>query len=225
MRSTLNHRYPTVQGELESEFEGEFELESEFEGEDEFEEESEFEDETEFEFEFEAEAEREAEFEDEEEYEDEAFVNPVQRIYRDAELMAHLAGQASRVEGEAESEAFIGALVPMAARLIPRAANIVARNAPTLIRSAIRTSRRLRRDPATRQLVRAVPVLLQRTAQSLSDQARTGQPITAETVARTFDRISGRVFASPATRRRATRAVTVFDQRYHRRADRGRRRR
>ena len=77
--------------------------------------------EVEFEFEVEAETEEEAE----EEYEDEAFVNPVRRIYPDAELMAHLSTKAAQTSSEAEAEAFLGALVPIASKLIPRAASVL----------------------------------------------------------------------------------------------------
>jgi hypothetical protein len=246
MTSAVNHRYPAVQGEFESEVEAEDELEYETEDEDEGELEGELEDEFEdeaflgalggiartvggllgegedeyegeAEFEFEYEVEAEGEFEDEFEDEDEAFVNPVQRIYRDAELMAHLAGNAAAAEGEEEAEAFIGALVPIAARLIPRAAALVSRNAPALIRGATRIVRRLRRDPATRRLVRAMPVVLQRTAQSLADQAASGRPVTAESTVRTLARMTGRVLGTPHSCRRALGAVGVFDRRYRRR--------
>jgi hypothetical protein len=242
MTSAVNHRYPAVQGEYEAELEAEEELEFQTEDEDEDELEDEFEDESflsalggiarsvggllgegedeseyeaEFEFEYEVEAELETEAEDE--GEDEAFVNPVQRIYRDAELMAHLAGNAATAEGEEEAEAFIGALVPIAARLIPRAASLVSRNAPALIRGATRIVRRLRKDPATRRLVRAMPVVLQRTAQSLADQAASGRPVNAETTVRTLARMTGRVLGSPHSCRRALGAVGVFDRRYRRR--------
>jgi hypothetical protein len=243
MTSAVNHRYPAVQGEFESELEAEDELETEDEGEgeleDEFEDEledeaflgalggiartvggllgeGEDEDEAEFEFEFEVEAELESEVEGEDE--DEAFVNPVQRIYRDAELMAHLASNAAAAEGEEEAEAFIGALIPMAARLIPRAASLVTRNAPALISSASRIVRRLRRDPSTRRLVKAMPVVLQRTAQSLADQAATGRPVTADSAVRTLARMTGRVLGTPHSCRQALGAVGVFDRRYRRRA-------
>ena len=141
MTSTANHRYPRIEGEAEEEaaasLAAEFEDENEFEDESEYEDEaflggiakalggllgeSEGEEEAEYDFEFETEA--EAEFE--EELEDEAFVNPIRRIYPDAELMAHLSSQAARAEGEEEAEAFIGALIPLAARLIPRAAALI----------------------------------------------------------------------------------------------------
>lgn len=248
MTSALNHRYPSVQGELETELESEFETENEleFEDESEFEDEnelefedeaflgalggiargiggllggsSEFETEDEFESEFEFEFEAEAELEDEGEGEDEAFVNPVQRIYRDAELMAHLSRQAASVEGEGEAEAFIGALVPLAARLIPRAATLVTRNAPALIRTATTIARQLRRRPDTRRLVQALPVVLQRTAQSLADQASSGRPVTEATAARTLARAAGQVLSTPDSVRSAVRAIDIFDRRYRRRA-------
>jgi hypothetical protein len=195
--------------------EGEEEIEGEVEGE--------LEEEAEVEFDFEAEAEAEAETEDEweleEEYEDEgeAFVNPIRRIYRDAELMAHLSARAAESESEDEAEAFVGAMVPIAARLIPRAGRLLTRNAPALIRGVSRLTRQLRRNPATRRFIRALPVILQRTAQSLADQAARGRPITADTVIRTLTRVAARVLGRPANRRRAVRAAGVFDRRYQNR--------
>jgi hypothetical protein len=240
MRTSRNHRYPTIEGELESEWEDELESEwededeSEWEDEDEAflgalggiartvgsllgegEEEYEDEDEAEFEFEFEAEAEAEAEWEDEAE----GFANPVSRIYRDAELMAHLGTRAAETESEEEAEAFIGALVPIAARLIPRAASLVARNAPALIRGATRISRQLRRNPRTRRLVQAMPVILQRTAQSLADQAANGTDIDPSTALDTLGTITQNVL-SGGQRRRAVGAVQVFNRRYQRQARR-----
>jgi hypothetical protein len=173
-----------------------------------------------FEAEAEAEAEWESEFEDESESGRESFVNPVRRIYPDAELMAHLSTRAVNARAESEAEAFIGALVPIAARLVPRAARLVSRHAPTLIRGSVRLGRQLRRNPATRRFVAAIPVILQRTAQSLADRAASGRPITAQVVIEVLTRVASKVLGAPASRRRAVRAVTTFDRRYHRRAQR-----
>jgi hypothetical protein len=217
----MSSRFPVIEGELEleDEWEGESEyefeaeleeeLEGEFEAESEYEYESEYELEDELEFDFEAEAEAEAEGEAE------GFVNPVRRVYPDAELMAHLGRAAAESESEEEAEAFIGALVPIAARLIPRAASLVARHAPTLIRGASRVVRRLRSDPATRRLVATLPVIAQRTVQSLADQAGSGRPIDGDTVFRTIGRMTQRVLGDPANARRAGNAVAVFDRRWH----------
>ena len=237
MSTSLNHRYPPVQGELEDEFEDEdesmYEAEDEYEdeaflgglaklagsflGDSEGEWEDEYEDEWEFEFEAEAEAEYEDEYEDEDE--SESFANPVRRVYRDAELMAHLSTRAAQTESESEAEAFIGALIPMAARLIPRAASLIARNAPALIKGATKVTRQLRRNPATRQLVQAMPVILQRTAQSLADQAANGDDIDPATALDTLGTMTTRVLGGQR-RRRAVGAVQVFNQRYQRRARR-----
>jgi hypothetical protein len=219
----VSARYPTVEGELEDELEGEFEDEEflggvaravggllgqgEGESESEFEDEWEGEYEGEYEFEFEAEAEAEEE--------GEGFVNPVRRIYPDAELMAHLGRQASMAESEEEAEAFLGALVPLAARLIPRAAPLVRQMAPALIRGAARLGRHLRQNPTTRSLVEAVPVILQRTAQSLADQVQSGTPLSTDMVFRTLGRSTQRVIGKPASARRAISATRAFDRRRH----------
>jgi hypothetical protein len=219
--------------QTEDEYEFEDELEDEFEDEDfgglaralggydarggERDAEDEDELEGEFEFEYETEAERDARFETEDEYEEEAFVNPVRRIYRDAELMAHLSTRAAQAATEGEAEAFLGALVPMVGRLIPRAGKILASNAPTLIRGVSRLGQHLRRSPATRSYVATIPVILQRTAQSLADQSGSGRPIDPETVIRTLTTVASRVLRQPARRRQAARAVGIFDRRYHNR--------
>jgi hypothetical protein len=230
MTSAINHRYPAIQGEFEDELEDELEFEDEAEdelpprgGQGEFEFELEFEDELEdeaedeVEFDFEAEAARQGELEDEAEDEAEAFVNPVRRIYPDAELMAHLSAQAARAESESEAEAFIGAAVPLVARLVPRAGRLIARNAPSLIRGATRITRRLRRTPAGRRFVAAVPVIVQRTVQSLADQAAAGRPVDGDLVLRTMATMAGRVLQAPQNRNSAMRAVRTFDRRYHQR--------
>src|SRR4051812_25072489 len=143
--------------------------------------------------------------------------SPATRRPRGADVRPRGAASPATAGGEEEAEAFIGALIPIAARLIPRAASLVTRNAPALIRGATRIVRRLRQDPSTRRLVRAMPVVLQRTAQSLADQAATGRPVTAESTVRTLARMTGRVLGTPHSCRRALGAVGVFDRRYRRR--------
>jgi hypothetical protein len=66
----------------------------------------------------------------------------------------------------------------------------------------------------------AMPVILQRTAQSLADQAASGRPVTADAAVSTLARIAGRVLRTPPERDRAVRAVRTFDRRYHRRSRR-----
>src|SRR5258706_4467125 len=70
-------------------------------------------------------AEYEYEYESEWEYESEGeaegFVNPIRRVYPDA-MMEHFGHAAATARSEAEAEAFIGALIPLATRIIPRVA-------------------------------------------------------------------------------------------------------
>jgi hypothetical protein len=104
----------------------------------------------------------------------------------------------------------------MAAKLIPRAAALISRNGPALIKGATRIYRQLKRNPNTRRLIKGLPVVLQRTAQSLADQAANGQPIDGDTVVNTLGTMTGRVLGG-GRGRRAVRAVDVFNRRYHRR--------
>ncbi|WP_433785347.1 hypothetical protein ACQPX6_03085 [Actinomycetospora sp. CA-101289] len=224
------------EGEFEGEGEGAreledlYELEDESEDEDEDEEESEFEDEAlyegeaELEDEFESEGEDEAEGREfdfeveaelEEEGEAEAFANPMRRLYPDAELMAHLATSASQTESEAEAEAFIGALVPLAAKLLPKAVPLIRKIGSPLVRGVSQLARRLMRDPGTRRLIRAIPIIITRSMQSLTDQAANGRRLTTDVVVRTIARITSEVLGDRRRARRATNAVATFDRRWH----------
>ena len=149
--SNMQHSgLPEFEEELEAEYEGEeFDLggvisgllgESEYEGE--------------LEGEYELEGEWEGEYEDE----GERMANPLRRVYPDA-MMEHLGHAAAEAETEAEAEAFIGALVPLAAGLARSAAPHIARSTPQLVRGLSTVARTLRRNPATRPLVRALPTV------------------------------------------------------------------
>ena len=199
--------YPEWEEELEEEYEGEVEAEEEGEeflgalgsiakgllGEEEWEEEGELEE------------------EDEGEYE----ANPLLRVYPDA-LMEHLGHAATEAESEAEAEAFIGALVPLAARLIPKVAPALMKAAPRMISQAGKVARVLRKSPVTKPLVRAIPNIMKRTTQSLADQAARGKVITPQTAVRTLQRQTLRVLKNPGNRTRALRHARVADQRFHR---------
>jgi hypothetical protein len=205
--------------ELEAYPEWEEELEEEYEGEQEGEEEGE-----EFlgalgsiakgllgEEEWEEEGEVELEEEDEGEYE----ANPLLRVYPDA-LMEHLGHAATEAESEAEAEAFIGALVPLAARLIPKVAPALMKAAPRMISQAGKVARVLRKSPVTKPLVRAIPNIMKRTTQSLADQAARGKVITPQTAVRTLQRQTLRVLRNPGNRTKALRHARVADRRFHR---------
>lgn len=162
--------------------------------------------------ELELEGEWEAELEGEEEAEWEA--NPIRRVYPDA-LMEHLGHAASEAESEAEAEAFVGALIPLAARVVPRLAPAVMRAAPQLIRGVARVTRTLRRNPATRPLVRAVPTIVRRTTSALARRAARGRPVTPQVAVRTLAGQTARVLSDPRQCVHAYRRSRSLDRRYH----------
>jgi hypothetical protein len=132
-----------------------------------------------------------------------------------AMLMEHLGHAAAEAEGEAEAEAFVGALIPLAARLVPRAAPAIMRAAPQLIRGVSRMTRTLRRDPATRQLVRAVPTMLRDTAVTVGRRLARGQQVTPQGAVRILARHADQVLNNPRRRRRAAGRSRRLDRRYH----------
>ena len=166
----------------------------------------------EFEEEWEATGEYEGAYEGE--YEWEAEANPLRRVYPDA-LMEHMGHMATEAESEAEAEAFIGALVPLAAQVLPRVAPHIMRAAPRLIRGISRITRTLRRNPATRPLVRAIPSIIRRTVGSVARQTRQGRPVTPQAVVRALGQQTRRVLTSPAACRHAVARSRALDRRYH----------
>ncbi|MGI5453436.1 hypothetical protein ACQEWB_09740 [Streptomyces sp. CA-249302] len=194
--------------------EGEYLFESEGEFEEEYEEEGlyegEFEEESLYEYEYEGAGEYESA-----EYEAEGMTNPLRRVYPDA-LMEHLGHAAAETESEEEAEAFIGALAPIAVGLVRRAAPAVIRSAPQLVRGLAGVTRTLRRNPATRPLVRALPTIAVRTTRSLARQVAQGRPVTARSAARTLAGQTAAVLSDPRRRRAVLRRARAVDRRYHR---------
>ena len=219
--SMYHNALPEFEEELEGEYEGEeFDLGgviSGLLGEGELEDELEAEQEGEYELEGEWEDEYELEGEWEDEYEDEGegMANPLRRVYPDA-MMEHLGHAAAEAETEAEAEAFIGALVPLAAGLVRSAAPHVARATPHLVRGLSKVARTLRRSPTTRPLVRALPTIASRTSRSLARSVAHGRPITPRRAVRTLAGQTSAVLSSPRTRKQVVRHARALDRRYHR---------
>ena len=155
----------------------------------------------------------EMEWEDEGEWED--FANPLRRVYPDA-LMEHLGRAAAEAESEEEAEAFIGALVPLAARVIPAAAPAVMRAAPGLIRGLGGVARTLRAGQATRPMVRTLPTVMRRTAAELARRQAAGRPATPAVAVRSLARQTARVVGSPRVAGAAMRRSRAADRSYHR---------
>jgi hypothetical protein len=157
------------------------------------------------------------EFEGEDEYEDEYEANPIARVYPGV-LMEHLGHAAAEAESEAEAEAFIGALVPLAARLIPRAAPAIMRAAPGLVRGLAGATRALRRSPTTRPLVRTLPTVVRRTAANIARQSVQGRRVTPQSAVRTLARQTAQVVGSPRAAVQAYQRSCALDRQYHRTA-------
>lgn len=152
------------------------------------------------------------EFEGEWEFEDE--VGSPGRGYT-AAMMEHLGHAAANAESEAEAEAFIGALIPLAARLLPRAASTVMRAAPNLIKGLAGATKTLRSDPATRPLVRTLPSVMRRTAMDIARRRARGQRITPQTAVRTLAKQTAQVVGNPRTAVQAYRRSKALDRRLH----------
>jgi hypothetical protein len=133
-------------------------------------------------------------------------------------LMEHLGHAAAETEFEAEAEAFIGALVPLAARLVPRAAPAIMRATPQLVRGVSRIAGGLRRDPATRPLVRTVPRIVRDTARTVGRRSARGRPVTPQRAVRILAAHARRVLGDPSARRQAVVVSQRLDRRYHRAA-------
>jgi hypothetical protein len=166
-------------------------------------------------------------------FELEAELAPIRRVYPDV-LMEHLGHAATLARDEAEAEAFIGALVPLATALLPRlapsAARVAARGipqavgmmrtiAPRLIAGVARTTRMLRQNPATRQLVRALPAVVRSTVADLARQYARDQRLAPQAAGRTLARHTARVLSSPLRAVQAYRRSQALDRQYHRAAD------
>ncbi|HKY45953.1 MAG TPA: hypothetical protein VJM50_22875 [Pyrinomonadaceae bacterium] len=161
----------------------------------------------------------EGEFEDEWETEIEGevemFASPSQ-VAQTAALMAHLGHAAAEAESEDESEAFLGALIPLAARLVPRVAPAIMRATPHLVRGISNVGRTLLNNPTTRPLIRALPTVARNTAASLARQVASGRQITPQIAVRTLAQQTANVLGNPRRAARAGRQARTLDRRYHR---------
>jgi hypothetical protein len=149
------------------------------------------------------------------EFELEGEVSPIRKIYPDA-MMEHLGHAAAEIHSEAEAEALAGAMVPLAARVIPQAAPAIMRAAPGLVCGLSGVVHSLRRNPATRPLVRAVPAIVRRTAASIAQQASRGVSVTPQAAVRTLARQTLGVLGSPRQAAQAFRRSQRLDRHFHR---------
>ena len=129
--------------------------------------------------------------------------------------MEHLGHAASVTMSEPEAEAFVGALVPLAARVVPRAAPILVRAAPELISGAARIARTLRRNPRTRPMVRVLPSIITQTAAQLARQSSDGRPVTPQKAVTALASQAARILSSPEQCARAWKRSKALDRGFH----------
>lgn len=132
-----------------------------------------------------------------------AELESVRAHYPEAQLMEHLGRLATRTSDEAEAEALIGALMPLAAQMTPRAEGALLRAAPQLVHGLSCAARVLRSHPATRPLVRRLPTVARRTAIELGRRLSRGRPASPEAAVRSLVRQAIKVLDQDAPERAA----------------------
>jgi hypothetical protein len=138
-------------------------------------------------------------------------------------VVEHFGHAMAEAESETEAEAFLPLLLPLAAKalpfvakaVLPRLGSAVARVAPRLLRSAGQVVRTLRRNPATRRLVRAVPTIVRRTMADVARDVQRGQTITPQRAVNLLATETQRVLGNPTTCAHTLRRAQALDRRYH----------
>jgi hypothetical protein len=114
--------------------------------------------------------------------------------------MENLAYRAAQSESEAEAEAFLGALLPVSARLFPKSsAKVISAITPSLIEGVATVGRVLHKSPKTRPVLQTVPHIVQRTMVTLARQAQLGKPLSRTTALRVLADHTARVLDKPNT--------------------------
>ncbi len=84
------------------------------------------------------------------------------------DAMDYLAEMAVVTEDEDEAEAFLGALVPLAARLLPRLGGGVTKVIPHLVSGVSRVAKTLRSNPNARRMIRSLPGIVRNTTRDVA---------------------------------------------------------
>ncbi|MCC6670743.1 MAG: hypothetical protein IT458_06770 [Planctomycetes bacterium] len=164
---------------------------------------------------------RELEFEDLEleALDPESEVDPTLRA-SPARAMEHLAHMAAEAESPGDSEAFLGALVPLAAQLVARRVlPTVMRAAPQLVRGVTQVAKTLRATPQGRSLMRTVPTIVRRSVARVARSVAQGAPVSPGGAVRILASETSRVLSSPRRCRCAIRRSRALDRGYHREAE------
>lgn len=133
----------------------------------------------------------EGEFESEYEYES----APMNEYELEMENFAY---KASQSESEAEAEAFLGALVPVAARLFPKTSTqAIATVTPSLIEGVATMAQVLHKSPKARPLMRTVPYILQKTVRTIVHHTQQGKPVSRTIALRMLAGNTAKVLDNP----------------------------
>lgn len=126
----------------------------------------------------------------------------------DLEAMDYLAEMAVVTEDEDEAEAFLGALVPLAAKLLPQMSGAVSKVMPHLVSGVSRVARTLRSSPAARKMIRSLPGIVRNTTRDVARHyARRGN-ITGKTAAKYLAKRTYQGLKKPtATAKRAKKTI------------------
>lgn len=126
----------------------------------------------------------------------------------DAALMEHLADSAAETDNEEEAEAFIGALVPLAAKILPQVVPAISKilpkvmpvlnkAMPKMVQGLSKVTKVLRRRPASRKLIKTLPTVVRKTMGSIAKQVASGKPVTPKSVVRTLANQTASILKNP----------------------------
>lgn len=152
----------------------------------------------------------------------------VQREARpSAALMEHLGHAAAEAESNGEAFAFLAPLLPLAMKalplagkalglgakkLLPKVAAKVVKVAPKLIKGVNGAAKSLRANPATKQLVQALPQIVRRTTVDLANQVAQGQTLTGDGAVQTLANQTAQVLGNPQAALQALERAKSVDQ-------------
>lgn len=136
------------------------------------------------------------------ELESEGALTPEERLQVDSYL-EDLGHAAANAQTEAEAEALVGAMVPLASELLPRVKPVMMESSPAMVAGLGAATRLLYGDRRTRPLIRTLPTILHHTAAVLNRDKINGQQPTPTRAVKVLADQAARVVSSPKQIRRA----------------------
>ena len=128
---------------------------------------------------------------------------------KDLDRMSYYAVRAAEAESEAEADQFLGALASIASKAIPAIAKV----ARPLVKRGIQAAGRFLRSRG-RRAIRALPTVAARTVRDISNDVRSGRPMTMQRGLATLSRNAARTYLSSRRRAQAQRMAMLRARRY-----------